>query len=102
MDFSFDDEQQLFKRSARKFLETYCDKSVVEELETSESGFSPALWKGMAELGWMGVPLPSEYGGLESVYAEVPAYNVVVIAAPAAMNADHAQLLGESVIICGH
>jgi alkylation response protein AidB-like acyl-CoA dehydrogenase len=71
MDFSFDDEQQLFKRSARKFLETYCDKSVVEELETSESGFSPELWKGMAELGWMGVPIPSEYGGLESSLLEL-------------------------------
>ena len=71
MDFSFDDEQQLFKRSARKFLETYCDKSIVEELEDSESGFSPELWKGMAELGWMGVPIPSEYGGLESSLLEL-------------------------------
>ena len=71
MDFSFDDEQELFKRSARKFLETYCDKSVVSELEASESGFSPVLWKGMAELGWMGVPIPSEYGGLESSLLEL-------------------------------
>jgi alkylation response protein AidB-like acyl-CoA dehydrogenase len=71
MDFSFDDEQQLFKRSARKFLETYCDKSVVTELEASKSGFSPALWKGMAELGWMAVPIPSEYGGLESSLLEL-------------------------------
>ena len=65
MDFTFDDEQELFRRSARKFLETYCDKSVVRELEASESGFSPELWKGMADLGWMGTIVPSEYGGLE-------------------------------------
>ena len=71
MDFSFDDEQQLFKRSARKFLETYCDKSVVEELEDSESGFSPELWKGMAELGWMAVVIPSEYDGLEQSLLEL-------------------------------
>jgi alkylation response protein AidB-like acyl-CoA dehydrogenase len=71
MDFEFDDEQQLFRRSARKFLETYCDTSVVEELEASESGFSPELWKGMAELGWMGVTIPSEYGGLESSLLEL-------------------------------
>jgi alkylation response protein AidB-like acyl-CoA dehydrogenase len=71
MDLSFDDEQELFKRSARKFLETYCDKSVVSELEASESGFSPVLWKGMAELGWMGVPVPSEYGGLGSSLLEL-------------------------------
>jgi alkylation response protein AidB-like acyl-CoA dehydrogenase len=71
MDFSFDDEQELFKRSARKFLETYCDKSVVSELESSESGFSPVLWKGMAELGWLGVVIPSEHGGLESSLVEL-------------------------------
>ena len=71
MDFAFDDGQELFKRSARKFLETYCDKSLVKELEASESGFSAALWKGMAELGWMGVLIPSEYGGLESSVLEL-------------------------------
>jgi len=71
MDFAFDDGQELFKRSARKFLETYCDKSLVKELEASESGFYAALWKGMAELGWMGVLIPSEYGGLESSVLEL-------------------------------
>jgi len=66
MDLSFDEGQELFKRSARKFCETYCDKTVVAELEVSETGFSPKLWQGMAELGWMGVVLPSDYGGMES------------------------------------
>jgi alkylation response protein AidB-like acyl-CoA dehydrogenase len=65
MDLAFDDEQELFKRSARKFFETYCDKSVVRDLEARESGFSRELWQGMAELGWMGTILPSEYDGLE-------------------------------------
>ncbi len=71
MDFSFDDGQELFRRSARQFLETYCDKSVVRELEDSESGFSSSLWKGMADLGWMGVVLPSDYAGLESSLMEL-------------------------------
>jgi len=66
MDLSFDEGQELFKRSARKFCETYCDKTVVAELEVSETGFLPKLWQGMAELGWMGVMLPSDYGGMES------------------------------------
>jgi alkylation response protein AidB-like acyl-CoA dehydrogenase len=71
MDFSFDDGQELFKRSARKFFETYGDKSVVKELEASESGFSAALWKGMADLGWMGVLIPPEYDGLGSSLLEL-------------------------------
>jgi 3-oxocholest-4-en-26-oyl-CoA dehydrogenase beta subunit len=71
MDFSFDDGQELFKRSARKFFETYGDKSVVKEIEASESGFSAALWKGMADLGWMGVLIPPEYDGLGSSLLEL-------------------------------
>ncbi len=71
MDFTFDDEQELFKRSARKFLETYCDKSVVRELEKKETGFSAEIWQGMAELGWMGTIVPDEYGGLDCSLVEL-------------------------------
>ena len=60
MDLSFDEGQELFKRSARQFLETHCDKAVIAELEASDTGFSPKIWKGMAELGWMGVVVPSK------------------------------------------
>lgn len=71
MDFSFDEGQELFKRSARKFFETYGGKSTVCELEASETGFSASLWKEMADLGWMGVLVPAEYGGLESGLLEL-------------------------------
>jgi alkylation response protein AidB-like acyl-CoA dehydrogenase len=36
---------------------------VVKELEQSELGYSPELWKEMAGLGWMGLVLPEKYGG---------------------------------------
>ncbi|MBT4512397.1 MAG: acyl-CoA/acyl-ACP dehydrogenase [Chloroflexi bacterium] len=65
MDFSLTEEQQLLKNSARDFLNTECPKSVVRELEASESGHSPELWRKMSELGWMGLPLPEQYGGAE-------------------------------------
>ncbi len=78
MDLMFDDEQELFKRSARKFLETYCDKSVVRELEAGETGFSPDLWKGMAELGWMGAVIPEAYGGLLLMTYVVVVFSIAV------------------------
>lgn len=65
MDFSLSEEQQLLKNSARDFLNTECPKSVVREIEASESAHSPELWNKMAELGWMGLPLPEQYGGAE-------------------------------------
>ncbi len=65
MDFSLSEEQQLLKNSARDFLNTECPKSVVREIEASESGYSEDIWKKMSEMGWMGLPLPEEYGGVE-------------------------------------
>ena len=65
MDLTLNDEQEIIKSSARKFLEKNGDKSVVTDLEASETGFSPEIWKKMAELGWMGAIIPEEYGGVE-------------------------------------
>jgi len=32
-------------------------------MEEDEQGYSPELWKEMAELGWLGLPFPEKYGG---------------------------------------
>jgi alkylation response protein AidB-like acyl-CoA dehydrogenase len=64
MDFELNDEQEMLRKSARDFLESECPKSVVRQLEESDSGYSPQLWKKMAQLGWMGILIPEEYGGV--------------------------------------
>jgi len=63
MDFALSEEQEMLRTSVRDFLNAECPKSVVRELEASELGYSPELWKTMADLGWMGLILPEEYGG---------------------------------------
>ena len=64
MDFNLTSEQELLKKEVRHFLETECPKKVGRELEDSELGYSPEIWKKMAELGWVGLILPAEYGGV--------------------------------------
>lgn len=63
MDFSFSEEQELLRKASREFLRENCPKSFVREMEEDEKGYSPQLWQKMAELGWMGLILPEEYGG---------------------------------------
>lgn len=63
MDMEFSEEQQQLMGTARRFLEKECPLSLVRELETSELGFSPDLWRKMADLGWLGLPYAQEYGG---------------------------------------
>ena len=64
MDLTFNEAQELLRKMARDFLTTECPKSLVRELEDSEKGYSPELWKKMAELGWMGLIIPEEYDGI--------------------------------------
>lgn len=64
MDFSISDEQAMLKKSAAEFLKSRCSKSFIRELEASDTGHSPKLWKDMAQLGWMGIIIPEDYGGV--------------------------------------
>ena len=64
MDLDFTEEQEMLRTMARDFLQKECPKSLVRELEESDTGYSPEVWSKMAELGWMGLPLPEEYGGM--------------------------------------
>jgi alkylation response protein AidB-like acyl-CoA dehydrogenase len=63
MDFGLTEEQELLRKTARDFLTENCPKSFVRQMEVDEKGYSPQLWKRMAELGWTGLLLPEEYGG---------------------------------------
>ena len=63
MDFALSEEQEMLRNSARDFLTKECPKTLVRQMETDEKGYSPNLWKGMADLGWMGLVFPEAYGG---------------------------------------
>ena len=63
MDLGITEQQQILKTAARESLEADCLTSLVRQLESSEQGYSIQLWKKMADLGWLGVALPTEFGG---------------------------------------
>jgi hypothetical protein len=64
MDLTPSDEQRLLRESADRFItETYTSK--LREQSTREpQGFSPAIWKQFAELGWLALPIAEEHGGI--------------------------------------
>lgn len=63
MNFDFSEEQNLLREQARRFLNESADGSARTILE-SDAPFDSDLWRGMAELGWMGAVIPEEYGGI--------------------------------------
>jgi alkylation response protein AidB-like acyl-CoA dehydrogenase len=65
MDFAFSEEQDELRASARGFLSEHSGSAQVRQAMESEAGYSPSTWKQIsAELGWTGVAIPAQYGGL--------------------------------------
>ena len=64
MDLDFSQEQVMFRTICRDFLSKECPSTLVRELEASEEGYSPELWRKIADLGWLGLTFPERYGGL--------------------------------------
>jgi alkylation response protein AidB-like acyl-CoA dehydrogenase len=65
MDFSLTDEQQDFVAAIRGFCERECGTQEQREQLTNgyETHHNFDIYKQMAELGWLGVTIPEEYGG---------------------------------------
>ncbi len=64
MNFELTDDQQAIKRTANEFLAARYKLETVRELAEGERGFTDEQWRELAELGWPGVIVPEEDGGL--------------------------------------
>ena len=66
------EEQELLRQTAADFVAQNAPVSRLRRLRDSNdpAGFSLELWKKMAELGWPGIVIPEEYGGLGLGLAE--------------------------------
>ncbi|HEY8173464.1 MAG TPA: acyl-CoA dehydrogenase family protein [Dehalococcoidia bacterium] len=71
MDLGLSEEQELLKNTARDFLEKECPETLVREMEDDEKGYSPDLWKKMADQGWQGLLVPDNYGGAGFGYLDL-------------------------------
>jgi len=63
MNFQLTEEQEMLRAAARDFLEKECTESIIKEVEEGSRGYSPDLWKKIADLGWLGLVYPEQYGG---------------------------------------
>ena len=64
MDFGFDEDQLEFRAQLRAFAEKNCTPADIREAWASEPGWSRRRWRALAELGVVGLTVPSAYGGL--------------------------------------
>jgi alkylation response protein AidB-like acyl-CoA dehydrogenase len=66
MDLVLTEEQELLHSTARELVSGRSSLRRIRQLrdDADADGFSRALWKEMAELGWLGITVPVEHGGL--------------------------------------
>ncbi|HEV8713380.1 MAG TPA: acyl-CoA dehydrogenase family protein, partial [Candidatus Binatia bacterium] len=65
MELVLTEDQELLAKTAMDFVRTRSPVSRMRALRDAQDplGFSRALWKEMAELGWVGILIPEAYGG---------------------------------------
>lgn len=64
MNFDLTDDQRAIKRTANEFLASRYKPEVMRELAEGERGFTDEQWQELSELGWPGVMIPEDDGGL--------------------------------------
>ncbi|MDP1882112.1 MAG: acyl-CoA dehydrogenase family protein, partial [Bradyrhizobium sp.] len=64
MDLNLSDEQRLLRESADRFIAETYDADHRRRSAGDPLGYSPAIWKQFADLGWLALPISEQYGGL--------------------------------------
>src|SRR5262245_20196519 len=71
MNFDFSDDQKQLRDQARKFLAEKCSAKAVRVVLDGKAPYDQELWKGLAEMGFIGVAIPEEYGGAGAGHLEL-------------------------------
>lgn len=65
MDFSLSEEQEIYRTSLRRFLDQNYSFEKRRQIARGETGMSEDIWRGLADLGALALPIPAEFGGLD-------------------------------------
>ncbi|NOU05706.1 MAG: acyl-CoA/acyl-ACP dehydrogenase [Hyphomicrobiaceae bacterium] len=68
MNFDFSDDMKLLREEARRFLAERSSSKQVRLVLDGKTDFDRALWQSMAELGWLGIAVPTDFGGSDLGY----------------------------------
>src|SRR4030081_2738237 len=71
MNFDFSDEQKQLRDEARKFLAEKCPPKAVRTVLDGKEPYDRELWKGLADMGFLGVAIPEQFGGAGAGHLEL-------------------------------
>jgi alkylation response protein AidB-like acyl-CoA dehydrogenase len=71
MNFDFSDDQKQLRDQARKFLAEKCPSRAVRAVLDGKQLYDRELWKGLADMGFLGVAIPEAFGGAGAGHLEL-------------------------------
>ncbi len=71
IDLDLNETQKQLQQSAHDFFAERCPSTVVREIEAGSIGYEPAMWRDMADLGWLGITFPEQYGGASGTFLDL-------------------------------
>lgn len=71
MNFEFSDDQKQLRDQARRYLTEHSPPKAVRAVLEGNAAYDKALWSGLAEMGFLGVAIPEEFGGAGAGHLEL-------------------------------
>src|ERR1700745_789031 len=71
MNFDFSDDQKQLRDQARKFLAEKCPPKAVRAVLEGKAHYDRELGQGLAEMGFLGVAIPEQFGGAGAGHLEL-------------------------------
>ena len=63
MNFEFSEDSLTLRDQARGFFRDNCGSKVVRHVQEGNEAYAVALWRKMADMGWLGAAIPERFGG---------------------------------------
>ena len=102
MNFEFSDDQKQLRDHARRYLAEHSPPKAVRAVLEGQLPYDKALWKGLAQMGFLGVAIPEEFGGAGAGHLElcVIAEEIGRVLAPVPF-ASSIYLAAEAIMLAG-
>lgn len=71
MNFSFTEEQEELRRYTRQWLDENCPVETVRQLMDTDAGYNRGHWEAIAQMGWLAMAIPEEWGGAGFSFLEL-------------------------------
>lgn len=71
MDLTFTEEQEILRDTARRFTANEISVDFIRKFVDHEARFDDEKWSRLASLGWNGILMPEEYGGLDLSFVDL-------------------------------